>query len=308
MDSFWKKGQTQVIKCPVIDPTKPVLIAGPTASGKSSLALALAQRHDGIIINADALQVYACWQVLTARPDDSDLAKAPHHLYGHTPCDHKYSVGHWLRQVKPLLDENQNRLPIIVGGTGLYFTSLTKGLVDIPDVQLNIRSQSETIIGTGHIHEMIDDLFRNDPETHAIIDLQNPARVARAWEVLKSTGRGLADWQKDTPAALIPLDRANAFVVNAPKEDLTPRIEKRFRQMLDMGALNECRANMADWSGEHPSARAIGAAELMDHLKGELELEQAIERAVIATRQYAKRQRSWFRARMKDWNWLDMGQ
>ncbi|WP_068116905.1 tRNA (adenosine(37)-N6)-dimethylallyltransferase MiaA [Tropicimonas marinistellae] len=277
---------------PDIDRERPVLIAGPTASGKSWLALEVAAGQGGVIVNADALQVYENWRVLTARPSPEDEAIAPHELYGHVGRTAPYSVGHWLREVAGLLDGPLR--PIIVGGTGLYFTALTEGLVEIPPVPAEIRRQADEL-------DHADRLAALDPTTRGRIDTANPARVQRAWEVLATTGRGLADWQDDTPSPLLPLAETTAFVLDAPKDWLTPRIEARFDQMLARGALDEVRANLRGWDPALPSSRAIGAPELISHLQGALSLEDAREAAVIATRQYAKRQRTWFRARMKRW-------
>jgi tRNA dimethylallyltransferase len=288
-----------------LDKSKPILVAGPTASGKSALALDLADRFDGMIINADALQVYGCWRVLTARPDPAEEARAPHHLYGHVACDGDYSVGVWLREVGALLQRAQ-KLPIIVGGTGLYFAALTEGLVDIPPIPAEIRARSQGLLDGEGLLRLLADLALEDAKTLARIDQNNPMRVQRAWEVLQATGRGLAAWQADTPEPLLPRQDTNALVLDAPKDWLTPRIDRRFDLMLEQGALDECRANLAGWQPDHPSARAIGAAELMAHLRGEMPLDQAIDLAKIATRQYAKRQRSWFRARMKDWTAVDL--
>ncbi len=289
-----------------IDPSLPVLIAGPTASGKSALAMQLAREHDGVIINADALQVYARWRALTARPSPDDTVQLPHALYGHVATETHYSVGHWLREVAPFLEGQPKRLPIIVGGTGLYFTTLTNGLADIPDVPQEVRQQANAIHQRDGLQALLDDLHTHDPDTFAQIDTQNPARVLRAWEVWRATGRGLSDWQDNTPPPILPLSQCNAFVLNAPKDWLTPRINLRFRQMLDQGALEECRMNLPDWDPKLPSSRAIGAAELIAHLRGEMRLEAAIEAAEITTRRYAKRQRSWFKARMGGWKWLDL--
>lgn len=276
-----------------IRPDAPVLIAGPTASGKSALALAIAETKGGTIVNADALQVFANWNVLTARPPADDLARAPHALYGHVPGDQDYSVGHWLRDLEPLMAGR----PIITGGTGLYFTALTQGLAEIPPTPPDIRAQADTLA-------LPDMLAALDPETRARIDIQNPIRVQRAWEVQHSTGRGLASWQDETPPPRLALTDCTALVLDAPKEWLTPRIEQRFDLMLAHGALDEARANLPTWSPDQQSARAIGAPELIAHLKGDMTLEEAKEAAIIATRQYAKRQRTWFRKRMKDWIWV----
>lgn len=270
---------------------QPVLIAGPTASGKSALAMAIAAAQGGTIVNADALQVFGGWRILTARPSQADLAECPHALYGHVPFDRDYSVGHWLRDIQPLLASTR---PIIVGGTGLYLTALTEGLAEIPATPEDIRAQADLLT--------LDTLRAGlDPQTAAQIDMKNRARVQRAWEVLAATGRGLADWQAETPAPLVPLSKATALVVDAPTGWLTPRIERRFDQMLAQGALDEARAMEPTWDPGYLSSKAIGAADLIGHLRGQISLEHAREAAIISTRQYAKRQRTWFRKRMKNW-------
>ncbi len=279
--------------------TRPILIAGPTASGKSALALALAQRLDGIVINADALQVYANWRVLTARPSASEEARAPHRLYGHVAADDAYSVGRWLRDLAPLLQGP--RLPIIVGGTGLYFSALTEGLADIPPVPPEIRRRALARIEGEGAQGLLAELDAEDPATASRIDRNNPMRIQRAWEVLRATGRGLASWQAQTPPPLLPLERAEPLVLMPERDWLAARIERRFDAMLAGGALAEARANLPFWREDLPSAKAIGAAELIAHLRGELTLETARESAIVASRQYAKRQRSWLRARMGSW-------
>lgn len=279
-----------------LHPDRPVVIAGPTASGKSALALHIAQNQGGVIINADALQVFDGWRIVTARPDDTDLARAPHHLYGHVAFDAAYSVGHWLRDVAPLLNGMR---PIIVGGTGLYLTALTEGLADIPATPAEVRARANLMATT----EMIAAL---DPETTARIDLNNPVRVQRAWEVQHATGRGLADWQDTTPPALLPRADVHALVLDAPKDWLTPRIARRFDLMLDAGALEEAAAMLATWDPAHLSSKAIGAPELIAHLRGALSLDEARNAAVIASTQYAKRQRTWFRKRMHEWETIPM--
>lgn len=271
---------------------RPVLIAGPTASGKSGLALRLAEAAGGVIVNADALQVYGNWRVLTARPGPADLVRAPHALYGHVGPHDGYSAGHWLRDVAPLLQGAAR--PIIVGGTGLYFSALTSGLAEIPPTPPDIRAEADGL----SLDALRADL---DPRTAARIDLANRARVQRAWEVARATGRGLADWQDDTPPPLLPPEACTALVLQADKEWLTPRIARRFDAMLQAGALDEVRANLADWDPALPSMKAIGAPELVAHLRGEIPIERAREEAIIATRQYAKRQRTWFRSRMAGW-------
>jgi tRNA dimethylallyltransferase len=283
-----------------IAPDRPVLIAGPTASGKSELALRIAEAQGGVVINADAIQVYSDWRVLTARPSAEDEIRAPHALYGHVAGDLPYSVGDWLRDVEPLLGGNKR--PIIVGGTGLYFTALTEGLAQIPATPDDIRTTAmQRIASEGH-SALADEL---DAKTAARIDLANPMRVQRAWEVLTNTGKGLADWQDATDPPRLRLNEVTALVINAEKDWLTPRIEARFDKMLETGAMDEARANRPTWSPSLPSAKAIGAAELMAVIDGTMSLQAARDRSTILTRQFAKRQRTWFRARMRDWQSVD---
>ena len=278
---------------PDLDPDKPVLLAGPTASGKSSLAMEIAQKQGGVIVNADASQIYDCWRVVTARPAPADEALVPHHLYGHVAYDAQYSAGHWLREVKALL--NGPERPIIVGGTGLYFSTLTEGLAEIPPTPPEIRTLGDSLSLTALLAQL-------DPKSAARIDLNNRARVQRAWEVLQATGRALADWQDDTPAPVLPLTACSPLVMHSPKEWLEPRIRLRFDQMLEQGALQEVETMRARYDPQLPSCKAIGVPELMGYICGDLTQEQAREQAAIATRRYAKRQRSWFRSRMKDWS------
>ncbi|WP_424967363.1 tRNA (adenosine(37)-N6)-dimethylallyltransferase MiaA [Dinoroseobacter sp. S375] len=285
-----------------ISAEQPVLIAGPTASGKSALALEIAARQGGVIVNADALQVHDSWQVLSARPGPADLAQADHRLYGHVARGAEYSVGHWLRELAALRAEQGIR-PIIVGGTGLYLTALTQGLSPIPEIPAEIRTRADAL-RLADPAQMAAALAQRDPVTSARIDMANPMRVQRAWEVLEATGRPLATWQDETPAPDLPRHQAAAFVIDAPKDWLTPRIARRFEQMLAEGALDEARDALPHWDPAAPWARAIGAPELIAHLRGEMTLAEAREKAIIATRQYAKRQRTWFRARMKDWTAL----
>ena len=282
---------------------RPVLIAGPTASGKSALALRIAQQAGGVIVNADAIQVFENWRVLTARPSPEDEAAAPHALYGHVPYDADYSVGHWLREVAPFLKTGPR--PIITGGTGLYFTALTEGLAEIPATPPEVRRLANGIVLEQGFKTLLSGL---DDETLARIDQQNPMRVQRAWEVQQATGKGLAHWQDQTPPPLLPLNDCTPIVVEADKDWLTPRIERRFDQMLDMGALDEARGNLPHWDPTLLSSKAIGAPELIAHLQGLMTLDEARKAATIATRQFAKRQRTWFRARMKDWHRLNVAE
>ncbi|MEQ8365616.1 MAG: tRNA (adenosine(37)-N6)-dimethylallyltransferase MiaA [Roseicyclus sp.] len=284
-----------MINIQTIPETKPVLIAGPTASGKTALALRIAAAGGGIIVNADALQVYDGWRVLTARPGPEDEMQAPHALYGHVPFEAEYSVGDWLRAVAPLLNGPQR--PIIVGGTGLYFRALTEGLADIPPVPQDIRAQADA----RDPDDLLCDLIREDPVIAARIDRQNPARVRRAWEVLRGTGKPLSTWQAETAPPALPLRDATALVLDADRDWLNDRITRRFDHMLEHGALDEARANLPRWSRAGGAAKAIGAPELIAHLRGEMSLAAARDAAIIASRQYAKRQRTWFRARMGEW-------
>lgn len=283
-------------------PGRPVLIAGPTASGKSALALRIATAQGRVIVNADALQVHAGWQVLTAAPDAAERAAAPHHLFGHVARGAPYSAGHWLREVSALLDRHPDA--VIVGGTGLYFAALTQGLADIPLPPPAIRAEADTLMATRGRAHLLADL---DPATRARIDPMNPARVQRAWEVWRATGRGLADWQAATGTPRLPRAQATALLLVPDVDWLNTRIARRFAQMIEQGALDEVRAALPDWPAEDtgptapPWTRAIGAPELIAHLRGHISLSQAIQDATLATRQYAKRQRTWFRGRMRDW-------
>lgn len=271
---------------------RPVLIAGPTASGKSALALAIAEGAGGVIVNADASQVYDCWRVISARPSAQEEARAPHLLYGHVPEDAPYSAGHWLREVTPLLQGAVR--PIFVGGTGLYFSALTQGLADIPPIPAEVRAQAEAMT----LEALLAGL---DPATATRIDVQNRRRVQRGWEVLAATGRGLAGWQDETGPPLVPLSDCHAIAVDAPKDWLSPRIDRRFDAMLAQGALEEVSVVRPRYDPALPAHRAIGVPELMAYLDGTLSLDEAREAAIIATRRYAKRQRTWLRSNTTGW-------
>jgi tRNA dimethylallyltransferase len=282
-----------------IPPTAPVLIAGPTASGKSGLALAIAEAQGGTVINADALQVFADWRILTARPGPEDLARAPHALYGHVPGDQAYSVGHWLRDLAPILETAR---PIVVGGTGLYLTSLTQGLAQIPATPPAVRAEADARRRDAGIGALLAEL---DPESAARIDRQNPMRVQRAWEVLRATGEGIARWQDRTGPPLLPLARAKALVLSPPREVLGARIDRRFAAMMEAGLMDEVAGNAPGFSTALPSSKAIGAAELVACHRGERTLDAAAEQVRILTRRYAKRQRTWLRSKMGGWKWID---
>ncbi|WP_323717370.1 tRNA (adenosine(37)-N6)-dimethylallyltransferase MiaA [Paracoccus aminovorans] len=281
-----------------LDPGRHVLIAGPTASGKSALALQIAEAQGGTVVNADALQVWSCWRVLTARPDPAETARAPHALYGHVAPGRSYSVGEWLAEVAAL----PGRL-IVTGGTGLYLNALTRGLAAIPPTPPEIRARADLLNRSPEgLARMIAGL---DTRSRSRIDLKNPVRVQRAWEVLTATGRGIADWQAETPPPLIAPGAAHRLVLNPDRDRLADRIALRFQAMMDQGALDEVRRMLPQWDPGALWAKAIGAPELVAHLRGARSLEQAVQQAIVATRQYAKAQRSFFRGRMRDWDWIE---
>ena len=259
----------------------------------------LAARDGRVIVNADALQVYDCWRVLSARPGRADEAALPHQLYGHIGRVQPYSVGHWLREVQPLLD----RPVVIVGGTGLYFKALTMGLAEIPATPVEVRHEADARRAGQGIVALLAEL---DAATRARIDVANPARVQRAWEVLRATGEGLAVWQDRTGPALLPRADCEALVITPDVAWLNARISARFAAMMTAGALNEVRDALPHWQPDQPWARAIGAPELIAHLRGECALDAAVEAATLASRQYAKRQRTWFRSQMADWQQITL--
>ncbi|WP_333684032.1 tRNA (adenosine(37)-N6)-dimethylallyltransferase MiaA [Pontibaca methylaminivorans] len=281
---------------PPIPPDRPVLIAGPTASGKSALALRIVQDSGGVIVNADAAQVYDCWRVITARPSPAEEAAVPHRLYGHVRWDQPYSAGHWLREVRVILA--QGLRPVITGGTGLYFAALTEGLAELPPIPPDIRTRADAMT----LAALRDGL---DPETAARIDLQNRARVQRAWEVLTATGHGLAVWQDATPPPDLPTSAAVALLLEPDRDWLEQRIRRRIARMLAEGAVDEAAAMDRHYDPSRPAFRAIGVPELISYHRGMYSLDEACERMAVATRQYAKRQRTWFRARRERWHRLN---
>lgn len=286
---------------------KAILIAAPTASGKSGLAIALARKYNGVIINTDALQVYDKWRVLSARPSQTDEQTVPHRLYGHVPMAQHYSVGSWLLDVKQALQDT-DLMPIFTGGTGLYFSALTNGLADIPAIPDAIRSKGNVIRDDIGKDWFADILSKNDPETFNAIDQLNPARLQRAWEVLEATGKGLQYWKSTTPPPLIRLEETLPILLNWQVNSLNARIDQRFDQMMDMGAVEEVKAvKNGYWHPALPSSRALGAAEIMDAIDGKINMEDAVIKAKTLTRQFAKRQRTWFRSKMSDWQQVTMG-
>ena len=279
-----------------IDQNTPVLIAGQTASGKSQLALEIAEEYGGTIINADAIQIYKNWKILTARPSSVDEAKIKHKLYGHIDGSKEYSVGTWIKEIREILSSNLR--PIIVGGTGLYFSALTNGLVDIPEISEAIRLEANNRIKKNGFESLVAEI---DEETVQKIDKNNPVRVQRAWEVLKSTGRSLSSWHQETPKPTLDLNMCKAFLVDGEVSLINNRIRQRFDKMIEKGLIQEAENNLATWNTLHPSSKAIGSHELIAYLNNEISMDQLREQIVIATRQYAKRQRTWFRSKMKSW-------
>ena len=279
-----------------INPNTPILIAGQTASGKSHLALQFAAQHGGTIINADATQVYSNWRILTARPSIEDEVKINHKLYGHIDGVTEYSVGTWIKEIRETLLSNSR--PIIVGGTGLYFSALTSGLVDIPEIPKTIRQEAANKIAKNGFESLVREI---DEETAEKIDKNNPMRVQRAWEVLRSTGRGLNSWHRETPEPTLDINKCKAILVDGEVSLINDRINRRFDQMIQQGLIQEAKNNLATWNKMNPSSKAIGAQELIDYLNNKISIDELREQILIATRQYAKRQRTWFRSKMKSW-------
>ncbi|MEM6974273.1 MAG: tRNA (adenosine(37)-N6)-dimethylallyltransferase MiaA [Pseudomonadota bacterium] len=286
-------------------PPRPILLAGPTASGKSALALAMAERLGGEIVNADSQQVWADWRVVSARPSRADEARVPHHLYGHRDGAQRYSAGDWLREAEGVLGDiaARGRRAIICGGTGLYFTALTEGLSTIPPIPDSIRAEVDRARQSHDAPAFAALLAAEDPETAERIDRANPARVARALEVIRATGRSLTSWQAETGAPRVT--HAVTIALMPDPKGLDARIADRFRAMVAGGALEEA-AVVARRALPHGAGalKPLGASELIAHVEGRLSLDEAIARATLATRRYAKRQRTWIRGRMKGWTHL----
>jgi tRNA dimethylallyltransferase len=280
-----------------------VLIAGPTASGKSALALGRAQRSGGVIINADSMQVYDTLRVVTARPSVEDEAAAEHRLYGTVPVSERFSTGQWVRAVQAVLDEiAPDREAIFVGGTGLYFDALTNGFADVPEVPAPVALAVEhEIAGLDEAGRMAL-LTAEDPETAARLAVADPQRVIRAIAVKRATGRALSSFQKDQQPGLLADWDIERMVLWPERDLLRARIARRFAAMFSDGAVDEVRAIAAqNLDPSLPAMKAIGVPEIMAWMDGAMAREDAISRATIATQQYAKRQRTWFRNRMGDW-------
>ncbi|ODU62550.1 MAG: tRNA (adenosine(37)-N6)-dimethylallyltransferase MiaA [Devosia sp. 67-54] len=283
-----------------------VLIAGPTASGKSALALAKARETGGIVVNADALQVYAGLRLLTARPGDADTAVAPHRLYGVVPPEVRFSTGGWARAAAEVIAEAGDAPLIFTGGTGLYFAALTEGFADVPEVPPEALAWAEgEVRGLDRVaRERL--IAARDPLVAARLKAPDPQRVIRALAVLRATGRSLATFQDAPQRGLLEGWRLERIVLNPDREVLRRRIAVRFEAMLAEGAADEVRDLLAlGLDPTLPVMKAIGVREIGDWLAGRIDRDTMVERAVIATRQYAKRQRTWFRARMADWSWRE---
>jgi tRNA dimethylallyltransferase len=286
-----------------------VLITGPTASGKSALALRLAGERNGVVINADSMQVYDTLQVLTARPSDADMEGVPHHLYGHVAADRLYSTGEWLREMTALLGalREEGRFPVIVGGTGLYFKALTGGLSDMPAIPAAIRDvYREKLLTEGslHLHALLAD---RDAVMAALLNPQDGQRIVRALEVLEATGRSIREFQDKRGPMIVDPDRAQKLVVLPERSVLHDRINRRFAGMMESGAVEEVSALMAlDLPPDATAMKAIGVSQIAEMLEGRMTPDEVIEKASAATRQYAKRQMTWFRNQMGD-DWARVG-
>ena len=281
-----------------------VLIAGPTASGKSALALRLAARLDGVVINADSMQVYRDLRVITARPTPEEEARAPHRLYGHVDAAENYSTGRWCRDVATVLDEaaRDGHVPIFVGGTGLYFKALTGGLAAVPPIPANIRAVVRGRLATDGVAPLYQELIARDPKTAHRLMPNDRSRISRALEVVLATGRSLSDWHREGLPPLIDGARAAKVFITCERKELVRRIEARFETMLEAGALDEVRALVArHLDPTLPAMKAHGVPWLIRHFNGEISRDEAAAGAIMDTRRYAKRQVTWFRNQMTDW-------
>jgi len=278
---------------------KAVLIAGPTASGKSALALELAQKVSGVVINADSMQVYREAPILTAQPRAADKARAPHLLYGHVSVKDVYSVGAWRDHAMTALAEVKamGRTPVFVGGTGLYFMALSDGLVAIPPIPSEVRDSARALLADIGVEKLHARLTQRDPLTASRLRPTDPQRVLRAYEVFEATGRALAQWQNAPAEPVLKDQRIAAFVLDPPRAELRARIAERFAVMVEQGGLEEAR-KLAGLDPALPAAKLLGLRPLQALAAGTLTKAEALEAAVTGTRQFAKRQMTWFRHRM----------
>jgi tRNA dimethylallyltransferase len=289
-----------------MNPVRAILIAGPTAAGKSALALELARRHGGVVINADSMQVYRELRILTARPAERETAELPHALYGHVAAADAYSVGRWLADAKATIEGawREGRMPVVVGGTGLYFKALLEGLAPIPEIAADIRAhwrQEADRLGPEALHRL---LAARDPVTAARLRPSDPQRLARALEVLEATGRPLSAWQQEKGKPLLREEETERHVLAPPRAGLVERTDARLERMIAAGALNEVRRLAGlGLARDLPAMRAVGVPPLLAAVDGRLELAEAVARAKLDTRQYVKRQATWLRRNMMSWRW-----
>lgn len=283
-----------------------VLIAGPTASGKSQAALALAEKIGGVVINADSMQVYREAPILTAQPSDADKARVPHLLYGHVGADEVYSVGRWRSDAVTALAEARamKRVPIFAGGTGLYFSALTDGLAEIPEIPPEVRDRARGLLDEIGVEELHARLAARDPRTASKLRPSDPQRVLRAYEVFEATGRPLAEWQEAPAQSILKNSHIAAFVLDPPRSELRARIAVRFEEMVERGGLKEAAA-LAGLDPALPAAKLLGLRPLQALAAGQISRSDALEQAITATRQFAKRQMTWFRNRMPHYIWYD---
>jgi len=275
-----------------------VLIAGPTASGKSAAGLMLAEKIGGAIINADSMQVYTEAPILTAQPDVAAQAKLPHLLYGHVPARETYSVGRWADEARTALAQVQaiGKVPVFVGGTGMYFMALEEGLATIPPIPDDVREAARALleqIGVGELHAR---LAARDPATAAGLRPTDPQRTLRAWEVIEATGRPLVEWQQAPAEPILKDMKLVRILLDPPRETLRANIATRFQSMVEQG-LAEARV-LEGLDPALPAAKLLGLRPLQALARGKMAREAAISEAVTATRQFAKRQMTWFRGRM----------
>ena len=284
-----------------------MLIAGPTASGKSALALEFAERTGGVVINADSMQVYRDLRIITARPTVAEEARAPHRLYGHVDAAINFSAGAWIADAAKALGEAraQGRLPIFVGGSGLYFRALTRGLSAIPPIPAEIRDGVRTRLEREGVEALHAELARRDPVSADRLKPRDRTRIARALEVVEATGRTLPDWHREGLPPLLPPGAFSALFLAPAREALYARIDARFDAMLVSGAIEEVAALAARRLDPLlPAMKAHGVPVLIRHLRGEVTREAAATFARTETRQYAKRQFTWFRHQMPEFEWV----
>jgi tRNA dimethylallyltransferase len=284
-----------------------ILIAGPTASGKSALALALAEKLGGVIVNADSMQVYRDLRIITARPTPDEEQRRPHRLYGHVDAAENYSVGRWCNDVAAALAScTAGQLAIIVGGTGLYFNALTRGLAAVPPIPADIRDRVRARLASEGAPALHAELKTRDPAAAARLTPGDRARVTRALEVVLATGRSLLDWHAHGMPANVDLASAAKVFLAPDREALVRRIGARFGAMMAAGALEEVRALAArKLNPSLPAMKAHGVPWLIRHIDGEIALAEAIEHAKLETRQYTKRQATWFRNQLPEFEWAE---